>query len=73
MATIVAVSLFVTNPEIYAFSFVLGSIGFDVFLLFLSFQLKDQLAFVISWIACVFRGRKSEVARVRPGCGVRDQ
>lgn len=46
VASAVAVALFVVNPEIFALSYVISSIGFDVFLLFLSFQLKDQFSYL---------------------------
>lgn len=49
-ATALVVVVFVTNPELYALSVLIGSIGFDVFLLFLSFQFKDQLNFLWSLI-----------------------
>ena len=55
IATAVAVALFVTNPELYALSFLIGSIGFDVFLLFLTFQLKDQLVYVVNLASYLFR------------------
>jgi len=55
VATAIAVTLFITNPEIYALSFLIGSIGFDVFLLFLSFQLRDQVAYLVGCLLAPFR------------------
>ena len=55
IATALAVTLFVTNPEMYALSFLISSIGFDVFLLFLTFQLKDQLVYVVSVASYLLR------------------
>lgn len=47
VATAVAVVLFVGNPEVFALSFLISCIGVDVFLLFLTFQLKDQVAYLL--------------------------
>ena len=57
VATAVAVALFVTNPEIFALSYVISSIGFDVFLLFLTFQLKEQFSY-LSFTLSIFSKRK---------------
>lgn len=48
VASAMAIVLFISNPEIFALSFVLSSIGLDVFLLFLTFQLKDQFNYLYS-------------------------
>jgi hypothetical protein len=58
VATGVAVALFVANPEIFALSFVISSIGFDVFLLFLSFQLRDQIHFLLSFLKTMIASRQ---------------
>lgn len=55
IATASAVALFVANPEMYALSLLISSIGLDVFLLFLTFQLKDQLGYVVSLASCLLR------------------
>ncbi len=57
VATLVAVTLFITNPEIFALSFVISSIGLDVFLLFLTFQLKDQFNFLLLWMGSLIRAK----------------
>lgn len=69
IATAIAVALFVTNPELFALSYVIGSIGFDVFLLFLTFQFRDQIGYVFNlgrWILCrVQRRSSSEVEETK--------
>jgi len=47
IASALALVLFVSNPEIFALGYVISSIGFDVFLLFLTFQLKDQFQYLL--------------------------
>jgi hypothetical protein len=63
IATAIAIALFITNPEIYALSVLVSSIGFDVFLLFLTFQLKDQLTYVVSLVSYFFRRDAIKPAR----------
>ena len=55
VATAIAVTLFITNPELYALSFLIGSIGFDVFLLFLTLQFRDQLSYVGNLVSLLLR------------------
>jgi hypothetical protein len=47
IASALALVLFVSNPEIFALGYLISSIGFDVFLLFLTFQLKDQFQYLL--------------------------
>jgi len=61
VASALAITLFITNPEIFALSYVIGSMGFDIFLLFLSYQMKDQFEYIINLIKAIFtRRRKSD-------------
>jgi hypothetical protein len=60
IASALAITLFITNPEIFALSYVIGSMGFDVFLLFLSFQMKDQIEYVVNLIATVFTKKEKK-------------
>ena len=64
IASVAAVLLFVSNPELFALSFVISSIGFDVFLLFLTFQFKDQLNHIILLVRSVVL-RRSQKASAR--------
>jgi hypothetical protein len=50
IASLFAVLVFVANPEMLAFTFMVSSIGFDVFLLFLTFQFQSYLEQVLFWI-----------------------
>jgi hypothetical protein len=67
VASSIAIALFILNPEIFALSFVISSIGIDVFLLFLTFQLKDQFNYLYSFIFYFRRkvGVKKDDASVR--------
>jgi hypothetical protein len=49
VASLFAILVFVANPEILAFTFMVSSIGFDVFLLFLTFQFQSHLEQVLFW------------------------
>ena len=55
IASVFALILFVSNPEIFALGYLISSIGFDVFLLFLTFQLKDQFQFLLVLFFTLFK------------------
>jgi hypothetical protein len=58
------VILFATNPEILSFLLVLNAIGVDVFLLFVSFQLRSQFEVAYRMLLAPLLGRRRRRRRL---------